>query len=335
MRALVLVKHGPPEAALKIEERPDPVVGPGQALIDVKAAGLNFADIVARVGLYPDAPKPPAVMGYEVAGVVEAVGEGVEGVQPGQRVVAATRFNGFAEKVATDAKNVLPLPDGFSFEQGAALPVNYATAYAAIDFLAGVRPGETVLVHAAAGGVGIARGAEAIGTASGWKHDAIRAQGAAHTIDYRTQDVKEEVTRITKGRGVDVVLDALGEFRLSYSLLTTGGRMVMYGASNVVTGDRRNLLKAVREVVTMPRFNPLKLMGDTKSVLGLNLLHWWDKRGSIEELTRPLMELSERGAINPVVAETFPLERAAEAHRFMQDRKNIGKIVLTVDGRAG
>ena len=147
--------------------------------------------------------------------------------------------------------------------------------------------------------------------------------------------MKEEVTRITKGRGVDVVLDALGEFRLSYSLLTTGGRMVMYGASNVVTGDRRNLLKAVREVVTMPRFNPLKLMGDTKSVLGLNLLHWWDKRGSIEELTRPLMELSERGAINPVVAETFPLERAAEAHRFMQDRKNIGKIVLTVDGRAG
>lgn len=337
MRALVLEKHGAPEEALRVEQRPDPVPGPGQVLIDVETAGLNFADIVARVGLYPDAPKPPTVMGYEVAGVVEAAGPDVERVQPGQRVFAGTRFNGFAEKVATDAKNVFPLPDNMSFEQGAALPVNYATAFAAIDFLAAVRPGETVLVHAAAGGVGIAalqllraRGAESIGTASGWKHDAIRAQGATHTVDYRTQDVKEEVMRITNGRGVDVVLDALGEFRLSYSLLRTGGRMVVYGASNVVTGERRNILKAAREIVTMPRFSPLKMMSDTKSVMGLNLLRWWDKRGSIEELTMPLIELAERGEINPIVAETFPLERAADAHRFIQQRKNIGKVVFAV-----
>jgi NADPH:quinone reductase-like Zn-dependent oxidoreductase len=223
-----------------------------------------------------------------------------------------------------------------SFEQGAALPVNYGTAYAALVLLANVRKGETVLVHMAAGGVGIAAlqilrtlGAEAIGTASAPKHDAIRAQGAAHAIDYRNQDVPTEVERITGGRGLDVVLDALGEFRQSYKMLRAGGRLVMYGASNIASGDRRNLLRAAREVARMPRFNPLRLMSNSKAAIGLNLLTWWDERGSLEEVTTPLVELLERGAIEPVVAEVFPFDRAAEAHRFIQDRKNIGKVILT------
>jgi NADPH:quinone reductase-like Zn-dependent oxidoreductase len=336
MRALVLKKHGPPEDAMAVEERPDPPVGPGQVRIRVRAAGLNFADIVARVGLYPDAPKPPAVMGYEVAGEVESVGPGVEGFEPGRRVIAITRFNGFAELVTAEAHNVLPLPEGMTFEEGAALPVNYGTAYAAIVLMAAVRPGETVLVHAAAGGVGIAalqllrdRGAEVIGTASASKHETVRAQGAARVIDYRTEDVQAEVKRITGGRGVDVVLDPLGDFRRSYSLLRVGGRLVMYGLSNVITSDRRNIARAAREVVRMPRFNPLRLMRDTKAVIGLNLLTWWDDRGTLEEIMRPLLALVERGVVRPVVAQSFPFERAAEAHRFIQERRNIGKVVLT------
>jgi NADPH:quinone reductase-like Zn-dependent oxidoreductase len=336
MRALVLVKHGAPDQALEVRDWPEPKMGPEDVLIDVKATGINFADILARMGLYPDAPKPPCVMGYEVAGVVSAVGAQVSGFQPGQRVIAATRFNGFAERAAPRAQDVLPLPDRMSFEQGAALPVNYGTAYSAIVLMAAVRPGETVLVHAAAGGVGIAalqllrnRGADVIGTASASKHDAIRAQGAKHAIDYRTQDVAKEVERITGGRGVDVVLDALGEFRKSYALLGAGGRLVMYGASKLATGERRNMVKALKEVATMPRFNALKLMNDTKAVIGLNLLKWWDKRGSLDELTSPLMELANQGVIEPVVAATFPFERAADAHRFIQERRNIGKVVLT------
>jgi NADPH:quinone reductase-like Zn-dependent oxidoreductase len=337
MRALVLVKHGPPETALQVRDWPDPQVGGDDVLIEVRAAGLNFADVLARVGLYPDAPKPPCVMGYEVAGVVREVGAGVTGFSEGQRVFAGTRFNGFAELVATNAGNVLPLPEGVSFEQGAAVMVNYGTAYAAVNLMAGVRPGEVVVVHAAAGGVGIAalqllrgKGAEVVGSASASKHDAIREQGVTHAIDYRTQDVKAEVQRITKGRGADVVLDALGEFRESYSMLATGGRLVIYGASKFLTGDRRNIAKAIKEVATMPRFNALKLMNDTKAVMGLNLLHWWDRRGSLEELTGPLVPMLENGSISPVVAAAFPLERAADAHRFIQERKNIGKVVLTL-----
>jgi NADPH:quinone reductase-like Zn-dependent oxidoreductase len=336
VRALVLEKTGPPDRAMTVKDWPEPAPGPGQILVDVRAAGINFADLLARVGLYPDAPKTPCVMGYEVAGTVAALESGVDGYAVGDRVVAATHFGGFAERAVADVANVFRLPESWTFERGAAVPVNYGTAFAALVKFANVRKGETVLVHMAAGGVGIAAlqilrslGAEAIGTASASKHDAIRAQGAAHAIDYRNQDVAAEVRRITEGRGVDVVLDALGEFRQSFKLLRAGGRLVIYGASNIASGDRRNLVRAVREVARMPRFNPLRLMSQSKAVIGLNLLTLWDDRGSLEEVTTPLVELMDQGAIEPVVAEAFSFDRAADAHRFIQDRKNIGKVVLT------
>jgi NADPH:quinone reductase-like Zn-dependent oxidoreductase len=336
MRALVLTKHGAPDDALAVQERPEPSVGSGQVRIRVHAAGLNFADVMARAGLYPDAPKPPTVMGYEVAGEIESVGPGADGFEPGQRVAAGTRFNGFAELASADSANVLRIPDAMTFEEAAAIPVVFGTAYVAVALLANVRAGETVLVHAAAGGVGIAalqiladRGAEVIGTASPAKHDAVRAQGAAHMIDYRSQDVAREVERITGGRGVDVVLDALGSFRQSYRLLRPGGRLVMYGASQILTGDKRNIAKALRTLATMPRFSAIKLMNENRSAMGLNLLHWWDDRGSLEDVMRPLTELIERGVVRPVVAESFPFERAADAHRFIQERRNVGKVVLT------
>src|SRR5919108_142697 len=209
MRAVVLTGHGGPEV-LRVRERPDPQVGPGEVRIAVRAAGINFADTMARVGLYPDAPKPPCVLGYEVAGEVESVGEGVASVKPGDRVVAGVRFGGHAEMVSVSEDQVLPLPDRLSFEQGAAVPVNYATAYCALIVMAGLKPDEGALIHAAAGGVGTAavqiarhHGAEVFGTASASKHDAIRELGVAHAIDYRTQDFEQEVMRITDETGID------------------------------------------------------------------------------------------------------------------------------------
>lgn len=341
MKAVVLTKTGGPEV-LQVQERPDPVVAPGQIRIAVRAAGINFADTLARVGLYPDAPKPPCVLGYEVAGEVETVGEGVSEFRVGDRVLAGTRFNGQAELVSVDAGQALPLPSSLSFEQGAAFPVNYGTAYAALVLMGGMRSGDRVLIHAAGGGVGtsaaqLARnaGAEVFGTASPAKHDAIRAQGVTHAIDYRNQDFEDEVMRITGGEGVDLVMDALGptSFRKDYRLLRCGGRLVMYGLSENSDGGVRNIpatLKSLAKMpwATMPWWKSLMVMNENKGVFGLNMLAWWEREGNLDRVTEPLMADLEAGRLEPVVAEAFPFERAGEAHQFIAERRNVGKVVL-------
>jgi NADPH:quinone reductase-like Zn-dependent oxidoreductase len=342
VRAVVITGHGPPEV-LQVQERPDPPVGPGQVRIAVKAAGINFADTMARVGLYPDAPKLPCVVGYEVSGEVESVGDGVEGHAVGDRVLAGTRFNGQAELVTVPAEQVIPLPKKLSFEEGAAFPVNYGTAYAALVIMGGLKPGERVLIHAAAGGVGIAAtqiakgiGAEIFGTASASKHDAIREQGVDHPIDYRNRDFEEEIARITGGDGVDVIMDALGptSFRKDYRLLRSGGRLIMFGISEIQTGSgKRDLPSALRAMArmplaTMPWWKSAGVINENKGVFGLNMLSWWDREGSLDRVTEPLMAGLEKGELKPVVAEAFPFDRAPDAHRFIEERRNIGKVVL-------
>jgi len=325
-----------------VQERPDPPVGAGEVRIAVKATGINFADTMARVGLYPDAPKPPCVLGYEVAGEVESVGEGVDSVKVGDRVVAGTRFGGQQEMVSVPAEQVLPLPDRLSFEQGAAVPVNYATAYCALVLMAGLKEGERALIHAAAGGVGTAavqiarhHGAEVFGTASGGKHDAIRELGVQHAIDYRTQDFEQEVRRLTDGQGVDVVIDATGptNFRKDYRLLRQGGRLVMYGLSEASAGTGRDMRKlfgslARMPFATFPWWKSLQLMSENKGVFGLNMLAWWDREGDVTRITGPLIEELDSGNLDPVVAEAFPFERAGDAHRLIAERRNVGKVVL-------
>lgn len=341
MRAVVLTGHGGPEV-LRVEDRPDPEVGPGQVRIAVRAAGINFADTLARVGLYPDAPDTPCVLGYEIAGEVESLGDGVEEFKVGDRVMAGTRFGGQAELVTVPAEQALALPKRLSFEQGAAFPVNYGTAYAGLVIMGGLKEGERVLIQAAAGGVGIsavqiakARGAEIFGTASASKHDAIRAQGVDHAIDYRHSDFAEEVRRITGGEGVDVIFDALGprSFRKGYRLLRAGGRLIMYGLSEASTEKGRSIPRALSSlammpIATMPWWKSLALMNENKGVFGLNMLSWWDREGSLDRITEPLLASLESGELEPVVSEAFPFDRAGEAHRFIGERRNIGKVLL-------
>ena len=337
MRQVVIVRHGAPEV-LQSREAADPVPGAGEIRIAVRAAGVNFADVLARLGLYPDAPKPPVVVGYEVSGVVDAIGPGVATHRTGDRVVALTRFGGYADRAIVPADLAFAIPGQLDHASAAAIPVNYLTAHIALRRMANLAAGETVLVHGAGGGVGIAatqiaklRGATVLGTASASKHEAIRAIGVDHAIDYRRGDVVGDVRRLTNGRGVDVVLDPIGgrSFADSYRLLAPLGRLIIYGVSSMAGGERRSLLRALTVLVQMPRFKPLSLMNRNRGVFGLNVGHLWDERARLADAMRQVLDDVAAARLRPIVARTFPLERADDAHRFMQSRSNIGKVVLT------
>lgn len=332
MRAVVITRHGDP-SVLQVQERPDPPPpGPGQLQISVRAAGVNFADHLARVGLYPDAPKLPAVVGYEVAGTVTAVGDNVDSGRIGERVLAGTRFGGYAEIVNVAAADSVALPDAVSFEQGAAVPVNYATAWAGLHGYGSLRAGERVLIHAAAGGVGIAAiqfakaaGAEIHGTASPAKHQKLAEFGVDRAIDYRRDGWWKGL------EPYDIVMDALGgtSLRRSYHLLRPGGRLVGYGISNMQEGEKRSLRKAAPHALAMLRgFNLLDQLSESKTVIGLNMLKLWDDRGTLEPWITPLSTALRDGTVSPVVHAAVPFAQAPEAHRILAARENIGKVVL-------
>lgn len=337
MREVVIPRFGPPDV-FELRERPDPEPADGEVRIRVRAAGINFADILARLGLYPDAPRPPLVVGYEAAGRIDAVGRSVVGFTAGDRVVALTRFGGYADTVVVPAAQAFHFPDALSDAEAAAVPVNFLTAALALYRMAALSPGETVLVHNAGGGVGTAatqlarlRRATVLGTASAAKHDAIRRYGVDHAIDYRHADVPAEVRRITRGRGVDVVLDPIGgsSFAASYRMLAPLGRLIVFGLSAAATGERRNAWRVFRALRATPSFRPMSLINRNLGVFGLQIGHLWGEERTMAALMAMVLGDLAAGRVAPVLARTFPLERAADAHGFIQARQNIGKVVLT------
>jgi NADPH:quinone reductase-like Zn-dependent oxidoreductase len=330
VRAVVLTKHGGP-GVLEVHERPDPHPGPGEVRIEVAAAGINFADVMARMGLYPDAPKPPCVLGYEVAGTILELGEGVRELSHGQRVLAGTQFGGYSSQVVVPADAVLPLATELTFEQGAGIVVNYGTAWAALIGFGNLQPGERVLIHSGGGGVGIAAtqiakrfAAEVYGTASPGKHERIRELGVDHALDYTKPGWESGLPTF------DVILDAIGgkSFRRSYDMLGPGGRLVAFGASALVSGQRRNPLTALRTVLRMPRFNLIKQMSASKAVIGLNMLTLSQDERKRAQVAVALRGLLEDGTIKPVVAGDFSFEDAGAAHTMITERRNLGKVVL-------
>ncbi|HYR30908.1 MAG TPA: medium chain dehydrogenase/reductase family protein [Gemmatimonadales bacterium] len=334
MKQLVITRHGGPDV-LEIREAPEPALTPGGVRIRVRAAGLNFSDILARQGLYPDAPKPPCTTGYEVAGVVEAVAPGVETPRPGDAVVATTHFGGQSEIVVVPAARVFALPAGWSFEEGAALPVVYLTAHHMLVRVAAARPGESVLVHAAAGGVGLAVAElgkilqlRVIGLCSAAKHEVLRRYGV-EPLDGRDPRWPEAVRRAAPG-GVDVILDAVGgdSWRQGYRLLAPGGRLVCFGASTLSRPGGRHLLAALWQLLRFPRFGPLALMSDNRAVAGVNIGHLWDRDAMMRPQIAALLRYAADGRIKPRVDRAFGLADAAAAHRYIQERKNVGKVVL-------
>ena len=336
MRQVVTTRNGGVEV-LEVQEAPDSTPAKGEVMIKVKAAGLNFADILARQGLYPDGPKKPCVMGYEVAGVVEAVGENVDQALVGKAVVAMTRFRGQAEKVAVAATQPFEKPDSLSFEEAAAIPVNYLTAYALLHVMGSLHAGEAVLIHNAGGGVGLAAidiarkiGAITYGTASPGKHQFLRERGLDHAIDYRNQDWLPALKQLTNGTGVDLVIDPIGggHWKKSYAALRHTGRLGMFGVSTASANGLKGKFKLVRAALQMPRFHPLGLLNKNRGVFGLNLGHMWHEPEKVSVWMKAILDGVGQGGVRPHVDKTFPFANAGDAHSYMEARKNIGKVVL-------
>lgn len=338
MRQVWITKAGPPEV-LQVKEAPDPVPGAGQLRIRVEATGVNFADIMGRLGLYPDLPGIPIVVGYEVGGRVDAVGSGVDASWVGRDVFAMTRFGGYSDVVCVPEQQVFERPPGMSAEDGAAIPVNYFTAWQLVVVMGGLRAGETMLVHSAGGGVGIAAtqiarhlGAKVVGTASKSKHEFLRGIGVDMLIDYRTEDFEKRAMELTGGRGVELILDAVGgdSFKKGYRILAPTGRIGMFGMSSAAVGKERSILAALKTVASMPwfQFTPVALINENKGVFGVNLGHLWDQVPRIRGWADDLLALWARGVVRPHVDKVFPFAEAAAAHHYVQDRRNIGKVLL-------
>ncbi|MBK7150860.1 MAG: zinc-binding dehydrogenase [Sandaracinaceae bacterium] len=337
MRAIWIPKAGKANV-LELRESPDPEPKAGEVRVRVHAAGLNFAEVMARQGLYPDAPKMPFVPGYEAAGLVDAVGEGVTSVKVGDRVAALTRFGGHADCVVVPENQIFGMPASMTFEQAAALPVNYLTAYHMLFQVARIKPGDHVLIHMAAGGVGTAvlqlcktvPDITTYGTASAGKHDYVRSHGCDHAIDYRTNDYVEEIKKLTDGRGVNLIMDALGgrDWKKGYSILRSSGQLIAFGWANMNSGEKRNLGRILKELTGLPLFSPRNFMDDNRGMSGVNLGHLWHEVDMLADQARALMVLFEQGKIMPHVDKVFPFAEAAEAHRYLEQGKNVGKVVL-------
>jgi NADPH:quinone reductase-like Zn-dependent oxidoreductase len=335
MRQVWITKTGAPEV-LQVKEAPDPVAGKGEVRIRVKASGINFADLMARVGLYPDAPKLPAVVGYEVSGTVDQIGEGVTGVAVGARVLAMCRFGGYSDVVVVRASQAIAMPDSMSFEEGAAFPVVYVTAYNMMLWNGHLRQGSSVLIHSAAGGVGLAaiqiaktRGCVILGTASRGKHDFLREQGCQHPID-SSGDYARAARAVVGDKGVDLILDPVGgkSWTEGYDLLAPCGRLVAFGLSSAVSGNRRGLVHALMQVLSVKKWSPMKLMEDNKTIGGTNMGHLFSRPDLIEPQLAALMEMYKKGELKPHVDKSFPFAEAGAAHQYLHDRKAKGKVLL-------
>ncbi len=340
MKAIAITGFGTTDV-LQIRDMPKPAPGPDEVLIKVSYFGINFADILARVGLYPDAPKVPFVPGYEVSGVVEEIGSDVSHISRGAPVIAFTPFGGYAEYVVAPAKAVVSLPNVSFLKEGAALPVVYATAYYSLIHMVNIRPGDRVLIQAAAGGVGLAAvqlakmaGAEIFGTVgSVAKMDYLKKIGVQHPINYQAEDLGKRIMKLTQNEGVDIILDSLGGDFIpkGMKMLRAGGRFISIGVSSMTPEKKRNLVKVVWQVIRFPKLNTMKLLSDSKAFIGVNMKAISEQKPQLlAELLKRVLALWSEKKLTPIIDKVFPFDKIADAHQYVQGRKNIGKVLVEI-----
>ncbi|MBI4534789.1 MAG: zinc-binding dehydrogenase [Ignavibacteriae bacterium] len=337
MKAAIVVRYGGPEV-LQISDVPTPEPAPDQILVKVRAIGLNFADIFGRFGVYPGTPKPPFVPGMEFSGDVVSVGLEVRSFKGGERVMGYSRLGSHAEYVVVNEKLATVIPAKMSYEEGASFLVSYLSAYHGIVRLANIHKEEKLLVHAAAGGVGIASvqlakhlGAEVFGTAgTDEKVRLAKSHGADHVINYTTQDFADEIRRITRNYGVDVVMDSVGgeTYKKSWHLLAQMGRYVLFGISSVSGKGALNRLKVATAYSLMKPIFPPSLLGSNRGIFGFNLGTLTGKEGYFREAATELLKLFDLGILKPLIGQIFYFDRIVEAHRTLQTRQSVGKVVV-------
>ena len=337
MKAIYLKKYGAANKAFEIREVDPPQPGPREVVIKSTCFGLNFADVVARRGLYPDAPKNPAVIGYDVAGHIASVGSEVTEFKEGDRVAALTRFGGYGEYAKTMVEGVAALPASLSDQDGTALATQACTAYYSAVHLVSLQPGDKVLVQAAAGGVGsiltqIAKhmGCQVIGTASSGKLDFLKENGVDIAIDYTKDDFAKVIQDQLGKAPLDVVFDSIGgsAFKKGWKLLQPGGIMVNFGAASQISGS--NKLKGLAVVAGFGLFSPLQLLMSSRSMIAVNMLRIADYKPQLfQNIFTGVMEMAEKGVIKPVLSKNYKPEEIAEAHSYLESRQSIGKITVS------
>ncbi len=333
---------------LHLETLPDLQPGPGEVRVAVAAIGVNFADIAIRLGLYESAKKFvgwPITPGFETAGVIDAVGPGAEallaeqGLRVGSQVIAVSLFFGYASQVVVPAAHLVPLPAGWSLEEGAAFPVAWLTAWYGLHHLANARAGDRVLVHSAAGGVGqalvqlaVAQGCHVLGTVgSEQKVLTVSALGAERVVVRAAGKLWREV-REWAPNGVDIILDANGLETLAdgYRNLAPAGRLVVYGHASMLDrgGKRTPLWKLAWRWLRTPRWNPLDMTTQNRSVLAFNLSFLFDKTELLREGIGFVLARVAAGQAKPLAVTAFPLAKAADAHLALESGTTTGKLVL-------
>ncbi len=328
-RDIVIEKYGPASTMLVRNIAPR-APGPDEISIDVAFSGVNFADVQMRIGLYPDAPKKPFVPGYEVSGVISAVGKDVKGLAVGDRVVAGTYFGGYASSVTIPAHQAFKLPAAYDLAAGAALPVAYFTAQLAVFEMARVRKGDKVLIECATGGVGVLAmqmakhvGAEVTGlTTSEHKKAFIESHGAkAYTLD--------ELRADSSLRGYDFILNSSGGANIQWQRKRLGmtGRMVCIGVSSGVKDGKRSFLRIAKTLMQMPRISILKLFNDNTGIYALNALHVLRDPSWIAKLTASMDTVAQMG-LAPHVGKVFPAAEVGAAHDYLSSKQATGKVLI-------
>jgi NADPH:quinone reductase-like Zn-dependent oxidoreductase len=331
---------------LKVESFTPKEPGPDEVLIECRACGINFADVCVRMGIYSSAKKYvgwPITPGFEASGVVLKCGSNVTQFAVGTKVCALTRFGGYSTHLTLNQDQLFPLPDGFSFEQGASFPSVFLTAWYALCELAHPHPGDALLIHSAAGGVGgaLIQIAKALGcqvvAVVGKPHKVVLpySLGADHVIDKSTQNLWKQAKHLFP-EDYQVILDANGQQTLkeSYKHLAKGGKLVVYGFHTMLTKGRGtpNWFKLIRDYLRTPRFNPLEMTSSNKSVLAFNLSYLFSNQARFNQAQKELLKWVLEGKISPLPVTVFPFEQVAEAHKALESGETVGKLVLGVTG---